>query len=236
MAKDTTGIEELFENPEALQDQLTKTEQFAKQNQNLIIGVTVGIVMVVGGLMYNQWNKAEQNKKAQAELFPAIFYFEKDSLGKASKGDNGINTIGFEKIAKQYGGTQGAGLASFYLGVSKLQEGKYDEAINYLKDFSANDLLIQARAYSLIGDAYMEKNDLDEAIVYYKKAAEHHPNESFTPTYLLKLGLAHELKKDFANAALAYRTITTDFKESTDFVLAQKKLARVDFILNRSTK
>jgi TolA-binding protein len=190
---------------------------------------------LVGGLMYYQWDKAEKNKKAQAELFPAVFFFEKDSINKAIKGDR-INTLGLEKIADQYGGTQAGELSAFYLGVGKLQEGKLDEAITHLKSFSANDMLIQARAYSLIGDAYLEKNNLDEAITYFRKAAEHYPNEAFTPTYLFKLALVYELKKDYANAAMAYRTVTTDFKESPDLVMAQKKLARVEYLLNKGSK
>jgi predicted negative regulator of RcsB-dependent stress response len=235
MAKDTTGIEELFENPEALQDQLTKTEQFAKRNRNLIFGAAAGLVALVGGLMYYQYDKAEKDKKAQTELFPAVFYTEKDSLAKAEKGDQ-INTKGLAYITEEYGGTEAGTLANFYLGVAKLKEGKYDEAISHLKDFTPDDLLIQARAYSLIGDAYMEKNNIDEAISYYKKASEHHPNDSFTPIYLQKLALAYELKKDYANASLAYRTIVNDFKESPDLVMAQKKLARMEYLLNKGAK
>jgi len=43
-----------------------------------------------------------------------------------------------------------------------LKQGKFEDAIEYLKKFNAGDLLIQARAYSLIGDAYLELKDNED--------------------------------------------------------------------------
>lgn len=231
--KDKAGIE-IFESPEALQEQLSKTEEFAKNNRQLVIGVGVGVLALIGGLIGWKYFSEQNNIKAQNELFPAVFYIEKDSMNKAIKGDNNNTTIGLEKIVNEYGSTKAGELAAFYLGVAQLKEGKYDAAIQNLKKFSANDWLVQARAYSLIGDAYMEKKDLDNAIKYYKKAAEHYPNDAFTPAYLLKLGLAYELKKDYANATMAYRTIVDKHPEASELTTAQKKLAKVEYIVNNS--
>lgn len=236
MAKNAKAGLEIFENPEALQEQLTKTEQYAKTNQKLVVGAGAALVLLVAGFIGLNFYNQSQNQKAQEELFPAVFYFEKDSLNRAVKGDNGNTTIGLEKIADDYGSTEAGNLAQFYLGVAKLKQGKYDEAIQHLEDFEADDLLVQARTYSLLGDAYMEKNDIDKAIGFYKKAADYYPNEAYTPTYLMKLGLAYELKKEWAQAALAYRTIANDFKEATELALAQKKLARVEYIVNNGKK
>ena len=43
-------------------------------------------------------------------------------------------------------------LQIIYAGVSYLKQGKFELARLYLEDFSSSDLLIQARAYSLVGD------------------------------------------------------------------------------------
>ncbi|WP_448520719.1 YfgM family protein [Rhodoflexus sp.] len=231
--KSKAGIE-IFESPEALQEQLSKTEQFAKNNRRLVIGIGVGILALIGGVIGWKYYSDQNNLKAQVELFPAVFYIEKDSLNKAIKGDNNNTTIGLEKIVDKYGSTKAGDQAAFYLGVVKLKEGKYDEAIQYLQKFDADDWLLQARAYSLIGDAYMEKKDLDNAIKYYKKASEHYPNDAFTPAYLLKLGLAYELKKDYANATMAYRTISDKYPEASELTTSQKKLAKVEYMTNNA--
>ncbi|MCS7019285.1 MAG: tetratricopeptide repeat protein [Cytophagales bacterium] len=233
--KNKAGVE-IFESPEALQEQLIKTEQFARNNRRLVTGVGIGILLLVGGAIGWKYYSNQRNIKAQNELFPTVFYLEKDSINKAIKGDNNNTTIGLEKIVSQYGDTEAGELAAFYLGVERLKEGKYDEAIELLEKYDANDWLIQARAYSLIGDAYMEKKDLDNAIKYYKKASEHYPNDAFTPTYLLKLGLAYELKKDYANALMAYRTIVDKHPEASEITTAQKKLAKVEYIVNSGNK
>ncbi|MCU0389712.1 MAG: tetratricopeptide repeat protein [Thermoflexibacter sp.] len=216
---------EIFESAEALHDRLSKTEQFAKNNQKLLIGAGVGILVIVAAFLLYQWNISSQNAEAQKELFPAQFYFEKDSVKKALKGDNSNTTIGLEAIADDYSGTKAGKLSQFYIGVAKLKEGKFDDAIAALEEVNPNDYLLQARVYSLIGDAYMEKNDLNNAVSFYKKASDYYPNEFFTPTYMSKLALAQELNKDINGAIETYKRIIADFEQSSEKANAQKKVA-----------
>ena len=224
---------EFIESAEALQQGISKTEEFAKRNQKLVFGAGIGIILAVAAELFFQWNNAQQNEKAQKELFPAQFYLEKDSIKKAMDGDNANTTIGLKATADEYSGTKGGDLAKFYIGVQKLKEGKYDEAISNLEGYNPNDLLVQARVYSLIGDAYMEKNDLGNAISNYKKASEHNPNEFFTPIYMMKLGLAQEANKDLNGAAETYKKIIDSFGESSEKDNAQKRLAKVESELGK---
>lgn len=224
---------EIFESSEALQQGLSKTEEFAKNNQKLVIGAGIGLVVVIAGILFFQWNNESKNAQAQKELFPAQFYFEKDSVKKALKGDNSNTTIGLEAIADEFGGSKGGDLAKFYIGVAKLKEGKFDEAISTLEGFNPNDLLLQARVYSLIGDAYMEKNDVGSAIKFYQKASDYNANEFFTPTYMVKLALAQELNKDLSGAADTYKRIVSEFGESAEKSNAQKKLAKIEQLLGK---
>jgi predicted negative regulator of RcsB-dependent stress response len=224
---------EFIESAEALQQGISKTEEFAKKNQKVVFGIGIGIVLAVAAVLFFQWNNARQNEEAQKELFPAQFYLEKDSLKKAMKGDNDNTTIGLEATAEKFNGTKGGDLAKFYIGVQKLKEGKFDEAISNLEGFNPNDLLLQARVYSLIGDAYMEKNDLGNAISNYKKASDSNPNEFFTPTYMMKLGLAQEANKDLSGAGETYKKIIDAFGESSEKANAQKRLAKVEAELGK---
>lgn len=218
---------DIIESPEALQEQLSKTEQFVKKNRNIVIGVAAGIVLLVSAAIFYRWNTESQNKEAQVEMFPAVFYLEKDSVQKALKGDNNT-TKGLLYVAKEYSGTKAANLANFYIGVAKMKEGKFDEAITYLENFNADDLLLQARVYALIGDAYMEKNNVEQAVNYYEKAADYKPNEYYTPAYLMKLGLAYEMKKDFAAAIKVYQDVKDNYKDSPENATAVKQVARLE--------
>jgi len=117
-------------------------------------------------------------------------------------------------------------LANFYIGLAKMKEKKFDEAIEAFQSFNPDDYLVQARTYCLIGDAYSEKNEAAQAITYYKKASEHHPNAEFTPAYLIKLGLAYESQKNWKDAADAYQKIVKEYKTSEEFAKAEKLLAK----------
>ena len=109
-----------------------------------------------------------------------------------------------------------------------MKQGKYDEAIEHLKDFSAGDILIQARAYSLIGDAYMEKKQPAEAIDYYDKAANHEPNKFFSPSYLMKLALAYELANQKEKAIEAYDKIISQYEDSAEANNAKKYKSKLE--------
>jgi tetratricopeptide (TPR) repeat protein len=127
--------------------------------------------------------------------------------------------------------TKAGNLANFYAGASKLKKGDYDGAIAHLDKFSASDLLLQARAYCLTGDAYMQKKDYDNAAKFYKKASEYKANQYTTPFYLFKLGLAYEKKSDWSNAHAAYKRIVDEFRENSDYARAEKYMYKMEAIM-----
>jgi len=221
--KKPSAIVSALEDPEILQDKLENSLDFVNKNRNLFTYVVLGIALLVGGYFGYQWYQTDQNNEAQKEMFQAVLYFEADSLNKALNGDAG--KPGLKRIAEDYAGTKAGNLANFYVGVIYLKQGKFDEAITHLSSFSSTDLLVQARAYSLLGDAYAEKNNLDEAVNYYRKAAEYKPNKNFTPIYLKKLAGALVDKKDTKGALEAYDKIISEYPLSQEYNDALKMKA-----------
>jgi TolA-binding protein len=127
-----------------------------------------------------------------------------------------------------YGITDAANLANYYAGVCYLKQGKFELARLYLEDFSSNDLLVQARAYSLVGDTYMEEQKYEDAAAYYKKAADYKPNKYFSPAYLMKEALAYEKLKQNDKAKEAYEKIITQYWDSDEYQEAKKFKARLE--------
>ena len=160
-------------------------------------------------------------------MFQAVFYYEQDSLELALRGDG--NTLGFVNIVEDFGNTKSGNLANFYTGAIYVKQGKFDLAKLYLVDFSSNDLVIQARAYSLLGDVYLEEENLETAIEYYEKAASYKPNKEFTPAYLYKLGFAYEKANDIENAKKSFKRIIDEFWDVDENTLrdARKHFARL---------
>lgn len=219
MSKKNTGLE-FLEDPDALAGQLERAEDFFQENRNIVVGIVVGLFVVVSGFFGYRYYMSTQDEEAQNKLFQPVYQFEADSLKQALNGTGA--TAGLLSVADNYGSTNAGNLAEFYAGVALLKEGKYDDAIEHLKGFSSSDLLVQARAYALVGDAYMEKKSFDDAISYYQKAADYKPNKFFTPGYLTKLAVAYEQAKQNDKAIETYNTIIDKYAESADAVNAKK--------------
>jgi tetratricopeptide (TPR) repeat protein len=216
---------DLLENPEAIKEKFVGVEHWVEQNPKIVLGVVAVLVILVGGFFGYRYYLDTQNEQAQSEMFQAVRYFEMDSLNLALKGDG--NALGFEQIVEDYPGTDAANLANFYAGAISLKQGKFALALLYLEDFSSDDILVQARAYSLAGDAHMELKEYGEAASMYHKASNYKPNKYFTPTYLMKEALAYELLQENDKAIAAYERIITEFWDSAEVQTAKKMKARL---------
>jgi tetratricopeptide (TPR) repeat protein len=226
MAKKLEHRNEILENPEALAEKLQGAETWLERHPKTVVGVAVAIALVVGGYFGFKYYIDTQNAEAQNEIYQAVYYFEADSLNLALNGDG--NKLGFLSIISDYKFTDAANLANYYAGACYLKQGKYDVARMYLEDYSSNDLLVQPRAYSLIGDTYMEEGKYEDAAKYYEKAADYKPNKYFTPTYLMKAALAFEKSNQPEKAKEAYAKIINDYFDSSEFQNARKLKARLD--------
>ena len=217
--KEKKDVMEIIESPEALQQEVSKVTGFFEKNKSTTLGAGIALIALVAGFFGYQWYKTSQDVEGEKKLYKAVYAFESDSLSAAAKE--------MAKISDEFGGNT-QNLSDLYLGITLLKQGKYDQAIEKLKNFSSADLLVQARAYSLIGDAYAEKKSFGEAINYYQKAADYKPNKFFTPTYLLKLALAFEANKQGKDALDAYSQITDKFPESAESIPAKKYKALLE--------
>jgi predicted negative regulator of RcsB-dependent stress response len=214
-----TGLE-FIESPEALANEFSKAQGLIEKNKNILTYIGGALLLgIIGYLGYN-WYSAKQDDEAQAALFPLVSKFDTDSTKGLAKD--------FIKVADDFGLSKAGNLAHFYAGVASIKEGKYDAAIEQLKDFSSSDLLVQARAYSLIGDAYVEKKAYADAIDYYKKASDYKPNKYFTPIYLMKLAGAYEANKENDKALEAYTTVLEKYEDSQEANMAKKYKSKLE--------
>lgn len=214
------AVTDFLEDPESIAGQFDRVEDFYLSNQKIVLGVVGAIVLLIAGFFGYRYYQSSQNEAGQNELFPAVYRFEGDSLQTALNGR--ASQPGLVAVGDNYGGTAAGNLAHFYAGVALLKDGKYDKAIDELKSFSSSDLMVQARAYALIGDAYMEKKEFGEAASYYSKAADYKTNKYFTPTYLMKLALAYEQAKENGKALSTYNDILEKYADAAEAPSAKK--------------
>ena len=241
-----SGGGDILESPEALAEQLSRTEEFLEKNKRVVftIGGIIGIALLAFfGYRYYIGN---QDEIAQRELFQAVYYFEADSLGKALNGD-GLN-YGFLDVISEYGGTKAANLANYYAGATYMQLGDFESALRYLERFGGANHILQAHAFALIGDAHSELKDHQSAAENYERAANFKPNKNQVKVPQLKwiddvetnrkkINPKEALKvNDFANDLLRKKNISkveTHSKIDTESVT--KSLRARSFTLSQIT-
>lgn len=217
----------LEEGNEKLTYAFNNAEYFFEQYKNIILGAIIVIALAIGGWWaYNNFVKAPSEKKAKDAIVYAQKYFEIDSVTLALKGDG--THLGFEAIAKQYGGTPVGNRAKFGAGVCNLKMGKYTEAIKYLEDCNPEDALLTARKFGCIGDAYAEQNKMDNAIENYKKAADAADNEITAPTYLYRAALALDQKGSKKEALELYKKVMNNYPNSQEGMASQMYVAKLE--------
>ena len=175
--------------------------------------------------------KEPKNREAQAAMFMAQRYFEADSLTKALNGD-GVN-MGFLAIADEYSSTDAGNLANYYLGVIYMQKGQFDNAIESLGKFDSDDLIVSSMALGLIGDAYLEKNDQENALKYYLEAASKNKNTFTTPMYMMRAGLVYEMQNKWEEALKQYESIKKEYYRSAEGQEIDKYISRANAKLNK---
>ncbi len=210
---------EFLESSEGLQQEISKVQTTVENNKTVIFGVIGALVVGVLGYFGYKAYTASQDEDGQAKLFSTMYKFEADSNKVAAKEA--------AKVADEFGGNA-ANIAHFVAGTASLKEGKFDTAIEHLKAFSASDLLVQARAYALIGDAYSEKKNYSEAIDYYKKAVEYKANKQFTPGYMKKLAIAYEANKQPQEALAVYTEMVEKYADTQEGQEAKKYKAMLE--------
>jgi TolA-binding protein len=226
MSKVKTNAE-LLNNPSNSQRPFD-TEAFVTRNRNIFFIVAIAIVVGVAAYFVYSNYANQQEQDAQKDLFAAVIFSEADSTKLALKGNK--NYRGLEKIIADYPNTKAAGLARFHAGVAYLKEGKFQKAIDELKQYNPGDMLIQARVYSLIGDAYLElgNKNYEDAANYYQKAVDYQPNEQFTPAYMMKLALVYELQKKDKEAIAVYEKLIKEYPTAQDVMNAKKFKGRLE--------
>ena len=227
-------VQRFIESPTALSSVFDRWRRAARRSgRRLWIGGGV-VALATAGLFFYRNEVQSARAEAQRELFQAVHYFEAEEWDKALGGDG--NSLGFLSIMEDYGSTKAANLAAFYAGNICLKQGNFQRAIEYLSRYESEDFFVQARAYALHGDAYMELEDYKQAITYYEKAARWHPNKIFTPVYLIKLCIARTKMEDLQAAISCYKEIVERYYDTDEYDVAIKEVARLTRLVDAAVQ
>ncbi len=213
-------------------EQYNKAEDFVKHNQKSISIIVAGAVLLVAAYFGYQKFVAEPNEiEANNSMFAAEQYFKLDSLDLALNGKGDVQ--GFLSIIEDYSATKAGNLAHYYAGAIYLKQGKFQDAIDVLEDFSTKDAVLASIALGNTADAYSELNDMDKAAEYYQKAADKGANDLTSPKYLLRLAHVLESQNNTEKALEVYQNIQTNYFETPEGQEVEKYIARANAKLGK---
>lgn len=208
-----------------LNETTDKVSSFFEENQSKILGVLVGLLIVVGGFFaYKNFIQKPKMEKAVAEMFKAELQFSRDSFAQALTNPGG-GYLGFLDIIDEYGGTPTANIAQYYAGVSYLNLGEFQNAIDYLEDFSTNDEALSITKFGAMGDAYAELNDMAMAEKMYKKAINQKELASVSALYYEKLALLNMKNGNKEESRELFSQLKSKFPNTVQARDAEKYMA-----------
>ena len=195
------------------------------------------ILLFAAWLIYKYMFKVPEQEKADTEVFVTQKYFtdftnatDSAKLMMAARVLNGDGrNPGALKIINKYSGTPAANLCEYYAGACYLQLGQFAKSIRYLKDFDANGATqIQSRAFGMMGDASAELNKNDDALDYYKKAANVNTKDDYTSSeFLFRAALFAQSIGKTKDAIDMFKKIKTDYPLTERAADVDRYLARL---------
>ena len=220
----------------ANEQSLNKQEAFfLNYRKQILAAVAVVVIAIAGFVAYTSFFAGPREEKASTALAKAQEAFGKGDYQKALNGDK--TQEGFLTVADNYSGTDAANLAELYAGLCYANLGKWQEAVKYLDNFSAqDDAMISPAATAALGNALAHTGDIDKAISMLKKAAkmadaeaEEGVNNSITPTFLIQAARLLESQGKTEEALSIYKDIKEKYVNSA---AAQD----IDKYIERTTK
>lgn len=225
--------EEVFDSLDA---GANKAEEWFAANQKYIFGVVgalaIGMLLYMG---YGKFIKEPSEATAANDMYKAQTYFTdainatgsvRDSLFNLAL-NGGEGKYGLLDITNEHSGTNAANLANYMAGMAYLNMNDYQKAVEHLDQFSSKDEVMVANAKGGVADAFVQLNQLEDALGYYEKAIKVGNNDFSAPTFLYKAAVvALELgKKDVAAKYL--NRIKDEYKASPEF-------SKVDALLGKA--
>lgn len=229
--------------PKSEVDIVEEARVFWMKNNKLVVYIGSAIVLIIAGWLFYKYSiQAPKIQKANDLIFVTQKYFsqfgnasDSDRIALAAKVLNGDGmNPGALKIINQYGGTPAANLCEYYAGACYLSLGQFDKAVSHLKKFDANgSTQIQSRAYGMLGDASSELKKNDDALNYYKKAANLNSKDQFTSSEFLfrAAAFAQTIGKN-KEAIDLFQQLKAEFPLTQKGAMADRYLARLGSFSN----
>lgn len=155
--------EELRKDP--VLESIVKSKDFITENSNTLVTGFVVLVLIFGGFKIFSYVQKTNLLKAQNDFGKAMLLYTGQEYTKAMDA--------FKQVVEDHQNTSQATYSAFMAGHIYFAEGKYDEAIQYFEEASANKKnigFICGESLEALGNSYESKGELEKSLEYFEKA------------------------------------------------------------------
>lgn len=203
-----------------INDSLTRAEMTVQKNKKLIMWICVGAaVIIVGVLTYiyaiykpnvNAANTAYGNTAAKEMSYNIQKQYQQLDSATNAKLFNEILTE-YEAVAKKHG-HDGGNNATLMAAIYNYKNGDYQKALDFLKGYSREDIIIATTSKALEGDCLVNLDKFNEAIECYKEAVElADENPILAPYCMLKQAVVQRHLKNYTAEADIYKVLIAQY-------------------------
>ena len=184
-----------------------------KNKKALMYGTCAVLAVIIAVVLAVQYYIKPRNLEAAESMAVAEQLFRSGDYEKALNGQG--QNAGFLQIMDEYVCTPSANLARLYAGLSYAHLGKYQEAVEYLEDYSdCGDDMISNAAIGALGNCYAELGQTEKAAATLVKAAEKAGNNTLSPVYYIQAGQLFESLKQNDKARECYEKVKKNYPAS----------------------
>lgn len=211
-----TALEEVNQDNQELKDKVTVGQKYIMWGMIALSAIAI-IVLVYIFAIRNPGIKSANEAVSQADV-------------TLSQGNDSLALSQYRQVASQYG-YEGGNRAALMAATLLYKEGKYEDAIKELKNFSPTEAIVGAAAYSLEGDCNVNLQKYGEALKCYDKAiAQSDDNALYTPLFMMKKATVLREQKDYAGELKVLKQIQSDYPQygNTYGISIEKYIARAE--------
>lgn len=201
MATKIKYTEKELKQPDEFNKTITRAIDFtADHGKKILIAIAVVVVILIGAFIVS--SSSEQKTLEANKAFDAAF-----ALYEA--GDNEGALKGFLATSEQYPDQGISNIAIYYAALVNFNDEKYDETVNLLNRFEANEasepMLVESATLTQ-GLAYFNQNEWQKAIDYLSRITN--PTSPYERQAKLYTALSYEKLGDTARANSIYDQMT----------------------------
>ncbi len=214
---------------------IMQAKDFVVSQSNLIMGMTVGIVLVLGGFMIYNSVKNSGTQKAQEAFGKGLIAYESGLSNAVGSGENLYKAVeAFKAVADNYKSSPQAIYSAYILGHVFLRQQRFDEAITWFNaalSQNPHSGFVGASALEGLALCYEAKGNLEDALHYLAKALDDQRIKYRAPALEWRMALLNKELRKYEDAKGLCRKLLSDtvsaaagYKQKAENLLTEIKI------------